>query len=498
VRRRQLLKRSLAAAGLLAAQRLPASTRATAGAEPLGWHSILSDELPALAMDVEGDVPDVLRGTLLRNGPARYRRGERRYDHWFDGDGMLQQFHIDAGAIVHRGRFIATERYRKESAAGRFLYDGAGTDFADLPPGRNNDSINVANTALLPWEDDVLALWEGGSAYRVDPSSLATRGTVTWGEGLEHMPFSAHPLVEADGSAWNFGFAPYTGGGGSLIVYRIAPRRGLLDLQLIPLPFGGYMHDFAMTGQHLVFLLPAYHYQRDAGTTFVERFVWEPERGSRLLVIDKDDLDRRQWFELPAGFVFHFGHAATRGSSLHLTLCWYDTPDIMGQRMRAMLRDGSARERLDARAAVVTADLGRGRAGLQISDTALEFPGFYGAVPGPDAPLFGLGARRDGHGQRDTLCAFDAAAGLLDEFAHDRGVLAEEPLPVRARDGSRWLLQTTLDTRDAKTRLLIFDADAIGDGPRARAAMDRALPLGFHGTFLPAPPGALSEALSGV
>ena len=38
---------------------------------------------------IRGEIPDFLSGTYYVNGPARFGRGEHRYDHWLDGDGMV-------------------------------------------------------------------------------------------------------------------------------------------------------------------------------------------------------------------------------------------------------------------------------------------------------------------------------------------------------------------------------------------------------------------------
>ena len=51
---------------------------------------------------------------------------EFRYQHWFDGDGMLQAFHFRAGAIEHRARMIRTRKYTEEQSAGRALYSTFG------------------------------------------------------------------------------------------------------------------------------------------------------------------------------------------------------------------------------------------------------------------------------------------------------------------------------------------------------------------------------------
>ena len=200
--RRQFLAASLAlTAGHWVAATVGQSAAAFAARDwTLGWQGTTKDRFAPIPMRIEGAIPDAVHGSLYRNGPARIERAGFRLKHWFDGDGMVQHFRLGPAGASHEARFVQTSKYTQEQAAGRFLHGGAGTVLPGGLPGRNNDTGNVANTALLPWDDELLALWEGGSAYRLDRENLATLGRKDWREDLLHMPFSAHPLVEPDGT----------------------------------------------------------------------------------------------------------------------------------------------------------------------------------------------------------------------------------------------------------------------------------------------------------
>ncbi|MCH9844644.1 MAG: carotenoid oxygenase family protein, partial [Alphaproteobacteria bacterium] len=41
-----------------------------------------------------GTIPPELYGTFYRNGPAKNEFHNRRYTHWFDGDGMIHAFRL--------------------------------------------------------------------------------------------------------------------------------------------------------------------------------------------------------------------------------------------------------------------------------------------------------------------------------------------------------------------------------------------------------------------
>ena len=132
----------------------------------------------------------------------------------------------------HRAHDLHHQVPAASSASGRFEVRAAGTVIDKPAPSRNNDDLNTANTAVVRIGDRVFALWEGGSAIEVDPDSLATRGPVTWRDDLVAAPFSAHPLLERDGSAWNFGSLAFFGGGG-LIIWRIGAAGRLAGFQML-------------------------------------------------------------------------------------------------------------------------------------------------------------------------------------------------------------------------------------------------------------------------
>ena len=199
--------------------------------------------------------PDGFRRTRLAQ---RRELGGARMNHWFDGDGMVQAFRFEGGAsaavVSHRGALLATPKLTTEEAAGRLLYSGFATTLANSPPLNGPDTLNPANINLLPLpgSQELFALWEAGSALALDPQTLQARGFKAWSPETQGAPFSAHPRTAPDGTVWNFGYVP---GSGKLLVYEIAPDGRLRRQQVLDAPQADMVHDFAITGRHLVFLL---------------------------------------------------------------------------------------------------------------------------------------------------------------------------------------------------------------------------------------------------
>ena len=450
----------------------------------LGW----ADARPRegwQAAQIEGEWPASLRGTLYRNGPGLFRRGDEHYQHWFDGDGLLQAWRIGASGIRHRALFIPTPKYRLESASGRFEVPAIGTRIASPRGIRNSDDLNTANTAVIEHAGSLYALWEGGSPFRFDADSLVPHGLHSWGDGLEHLPFSAHPLHEADGTLWNFGLL-----GKRLLVWRIDRKGAAAEPKVIELPFPGFLHAFSMNARYLVFVVMPYVLgEMTAGTPYFEALAWEPERGCRALVLDKQDLDRARWFGLPAGAAYHYGPMRQHGDTLVLSACW--NPD--GEAMRSPLADAVIGQPAPHKAPrgclqPIALDLRSGRVAMHDPlPLDVDFPVWDEAGEGQRmfAPL-NSGRRR--HPYFDQLAGIDPERGVVDRYDFGDDVMVEEHRYVPAADGRDpgWLLGTVLDVRRRRSGLAVFDAGQLAAGPRALAWLGHSLPLGFHGWFSPA------------
>ncbi|AMM24341.1 carotenoid oxygenase family protein [Variovorax sp. PAMC 28711] len=450
----------------------------------------LSGDLPPVRATVRGRFPDALSGTFFRTGPAGHELGGERYHHWFDGDGMTQRFAIDRGEVVHQGRFVATPKRVAEVRAGRRLTEAFGTVPRGSTPPDSPDSMNVANISVLPLGGELLALWEGGSATRLDPRTLETRGLKTWRPDLAGLPFSAHPKVDPDGTVWNFGVGS---GKGLLVLWEVAPDGALRRADGVPVTDLSMVHDFAVTDRHLVFLMPPLIYdaeRKKAGASFLDAHVWRPELGMRVLVIDKKDWSKRQTLALPAGFLFHLGNAWSEdtagGTVIHLdyvrsadaTSVFTSSREVMrGRRVRAP----------EPQLTVVTLNLGTGLATQNVLPLEAEFPRI-------DPRQVGLRHRHVLHatGVLDARPGFTAIArtdidrGTSERFVYGPNAMVEEHVFVPDGLGAGWVLGTVLDLAQKKTVLSCFAADALGSGPVAQATLPYALPLGLHGVFVAA------------
>lgn len=447
-----------------------------------------SGDLQSQAL-IRGRWPAALRGRFYRNGPALFERAGERYHHWFDGDGMVQQFTIADGRVRHRGRLVRTAKLQAEQQAGRFLRSAMGTHIDGGPPVSGPDSFNVANTNALEHAGRVLALWEGGSAYALDPSDLSTQGPVTWRSDLQQMPFSAHPKVDAAGHLWNIGTA-----GASIVVWHIDPQGRLAQVQIGESPYpGGMVHDMAVTERYLVVPLPpvSLDFAKHPGDG-PRRFALKAGEPLRVLVMEKADIRRRRVFELPPQMVFHVGNAHETADG-RVVLSYIGAPDawFLDQGAVALM---SARPQASGRSGlrIATLDMKSGRVQEQVVPGQVEFPRVHPQRIGVPARWLLTGISwQDFAGRNNALLhgiqLMDTHSGRARRFDYGEHAVAEEhivvPKPGKSGELDAWLLGTSYDARRRATVLNLLDAAHIEDGPIAQAVLPYLLPLGFHGNF---------------
>ncbi|MEM9491818.1 MAG: carotenoid oxygenase family protein [Myxococcota bacterium] len=466
------------------------------------------EPLPCL----EGRLPAGLRGVLFRNGPGRFERGGHRYGHPFDGDGMVSRFAFDGGGVRYSNRFVQTRELLAEERADTLLYRGFGT----LRPGgwwRNALRMrfkNAANTNVIAHAGKLLALWEGGWPHELDPQTLATRGRYSFGGKLENrfsaverlinpeLPFSAHPKWDPDtGHLHNFGLA--FGRKNRLLLYDVDTRGHMAEPRIEELPALSFAHDFALTRNYWVFLLPAVEFR-------IARTLWgtsspvgalsaDSRRPMQVLLVPRHGGPSRMFDAIP-GFAFHLAGAYenARGEVVVDAMVMDRFPDL--SRPEDMVSpevcesDGVGRGL--ATPTRLYCDPTRGHVSASVlAPFSVETPtvapqqtGWYrdrhrviwgtATAPGMKIPFY------------SSLCRIDLTTGqhvTRDLFPN----LPSEPIPIaapgaRSAEQRGWLAVPVYIADAHVTDLLIVDATTLATVARFR--LPHHLPHDFHGGFV--------------
>jgi len=431
---------------------------------------------------VSGKAPAGLAGTLYRNGPAHFQHGEAYATHWFDGDGMVQRINIADGKAVHTGRYVDTPKRRLEMAAGKFLAPGFGTVGDPSYPVTSSNDVNPGNISVMMSGGELLALWEAGTPYRMDPVTLETKGLKEFRSDLKGMPFLAHPKREPDGRIWNLALNGRMTG-----IYNINPDGSVASFGMVDIGAAAYIHDWAMTDRKLVILIQPW-IQTRTRPPFIDGFEWKPEEGMKYLIVDKDDLTKTRWAQGPARAFYHTGAAWEESDgTIRLDAAFYPEP-VLGsgggaQEIRGKLSG------YDRPSKLTMVAIGKsGDAKLTETDIAGDFPQVdprrHGLSRKLTAMVTGSVAGQPGG---SALALQDWSSGKRQVYDFGSHYIVEEHLFIPKPGGSSekdcWLIGPAINTRAGRTEVWVFDVANIEDGPVAVWQADYAWPLGFHGTW---------------
>jgi carotenoid cleavage dioxygenase len=102
----------------------------------------------------------------------------------FDGDGMLHMMRFEHGRCEYRNRFIRTQAFQEEQAAGQALYAGLiDKPSLALRPGwgaRGGLRDSSATDVIVHAGMALTTFYQCGEGYRVDPLSLEHEGIPPW------------------------------------------------------------------------------------------------------------------------------------------------------------------------------------------------------------------------------------------------------------------------------------------------------------------------------
>lgn len=440
-------------------------------------------------LELEGRVPEDLRGTLFRVGPGVFERFGVEVAHPFEADGAITAIRFGE-QVEGAARVIESAGYREEEAAGRRLYGTGAGRLRNVAAALRQRTKNTANTSAWLHEGRLYALMEGARPTRLDPSTLDVLGEDTF-DGTLRGSFSAHPhRVAALDTSFNFGVR--YGREHALDVYAIPDHGPVRRLTTVPLPWAGMVHDFVATESHLVFTVCPVRlvlWRALVGTADFEKLLdWEPERGTELLVVPLASPD--QVVRIPAEpfWVWHFANAFERGDEIVVDLCRY--PDFGTLRAIRSGRDRLPapvsepryhRARIDLRARRMTSE--------ERHPGAAEFPRVHPAREGAEHHVAFIHGGREGASEQ--LRVLEVETGRVSTWRPEPATALSEPIPVARgrRPGDErdvWLLVLGYEEARERSFVAVLDGDDLERGPVARAWFDHPIPLTFHGAFAPA------------
>ena len=453
----------------------------------------LRTERQCVDLPVEGSIPAWLGGSLLRNGPAEFEPADQPVDHWFDGLAMLHRFAIDDGRVRYTNRFLRSDAYERAMQGGGV--SGFATGSAGLL-GRVKaflleETYDNANVIAERIGDQYLALTETPRPVVFDPETLETRGHAPY-DGPAPGGHLACAHVQHD--PWTGGVVTFETEFGRTSTYHVyetddpATREPIAS---IAVDEPAYMHSFALTRQYVVltefpYVVNPLDFLTGGSGSFIDAFRWEPERGTRFVVIDRASGTVVAEPRTEAFFGFHHVNAYEHEDEVVLDL---ETVPAAPESIGALYLDDLRENQLDVPAGTLE------RFRVHPEEATVDRTEYYAggtALPRVSPAVrcrkhryvYAQSVEQPATSWPRTIVKVDVGSGATQEFDGD-GTYLSEPVFVPRPDGDTEddgvVLAVGLDPESGHSWLLVLDGETLTE--RARAAVPHAIPFDFHGRY---------------
>jgi beta-carotene 15,15'-monooxygenase len=471
----------------------------------LGFHSLDSER--SVQLSVEGDLPEWLTGTLIRNGPGAFEMAGRSVDHWFDGLAMLHAFEFGDG-VAYRNRFLRTDAYRaaREGDFQGGFATGETTLRDRLRSFLFEDPYDNTNIIAERLGEDYLALTETPRWVRFDPETLDTLGDVEYDGDAPGGQLSCAHLKRDPATDELFGFDVAFGRSSQYHVYAMTGPRKRRHVASITVDEPAYMHSFALTPNYVVLtefplrVNPMAFFRPGRQGPFIENFEWKPEQGTTFHVVDRDRGALLAQPTTEAFFGFHHVNAYEDGSEIVVDLETVPDTASLDALYLDRLRSGDFdvfagaldrfRVTLDGTPAVERTRIYEGGTALPTTSPAWWLADHrYVYAQGTDQPVESWPRR---------LVKIDTETRTVTEFTDDahhfsepifvprvdpRAETAGDADPDETPEDDGVVLSVALDTDGGHSWLVVLDGESFEE--RARAKLPHAVPFDFHGRYFP-------------
>ncbi len=214
----------------------------------LGFHT-LDEEVRADDLEVQGELPAWLSGSLVRLSPAGLDTSAGPVRHWFDGLAMLHRFGFGDGRVSYANRWLET-RARADAldpAAPEpvgFATDPCRSIFKRFTTlFTQGDLTDNANVNLSRLGERFIAMTETPMPVEFDPDTLETIGGTSYADKLGGAVTTAHPHRDpVSGELVNY--VVHFGARSECRVYAQAPGSPARRLiASVPVREPSYMHS---------------------------------------------------------------------------------------------------------------------------------------------------------------------------------------------------------------------------------------------------------------
>jgi len=462
---------------------------------------------------IKGRIPDDLQGSYFKTSPNPRYMPLGGYYHGWAADAMVHGVTFPDGRVSYRNRWIRTPKFQAEGRAGRAVFDYILPDnsflFTGLEPYRDTpetDGVAMASpmTSVMFLGGRLLAFGEGDTPpYALDPWTLETIGPAAF---ADRLPSAFHERQDGVGAAMgHIRYCPVTG---ELFLFTISitapyftlhvlsPAGKLRSVPLHDAPFASYIHDFMISGDHVIVVFSPVimsHERVREGKGF---FSWEPDLGTHVAVISRRPGNDVTWIDIDENiYATHPINAYESDGRIIYDFPEFPVPPIATENgfaqlvgiMQGDLTTPLVRWEIDVAGRKVTRH--------QLDDRGVELPRIDDRVQGQPYRIAYLATRDGGSANNfdfNVVHRRDMVTGATQSFTMPAESSIAEPVFCPRADSTGeddgYLLTIVYRPETDRSELNLLDAADLEAGPVAVVGFPHRIPMPSHGTWTAATP----------
>lgn len=440
----------------------------------------ISQETFSENIKVTGEIPKELNGLLLRTGPNPVNVDNPALYNWFVGDGMVHALKIQNGeAKWYKSRYVGTHKVHNQLNRKKIK-------------GNPRGLVDLSNTNIIGHAGKIWSLIEAGP-YPVSMDYDLNSEAYGLFNSEEQFGFTAHP--HKDPETGDLHGICYEALNLTQIYYQVIDPQGQVKKRVeIPVNHGPMMHDCAAsTKKMVIFDMPITFSFKNVVKGADFPYAWNDKHLPRIGLLPKDGVAQDiRWFNIDPCFVFHTCNAYD-----------LDNGDVVvdvvvhGKSFENSIQGPADEQHIKFERWIIQYASGEIKREI-ISDIPQEFPRFDERLSGKKYRYaYGISVGEAGkpadpiNYKPNVLLRHDLVTGQTIEHANGNLLTGEVifvPKHTNSAEDEGWLMCYVHDKECGPSKIVILDAQKMGESPQAVIDLPVHVPIGFHTNWVDVTP----------
>ncbi len=251
-------------------------------------------------LNILGEIPSWINGSLIFTGPAKFAIEQNKVNHWFDGLAMIHAFIFKNGTVSYKNRYLNSSTYQKSISTGKFCYPGFAQNSYNSLIKRiiNNfipqkgDSCYIGNSASVfcNIKKNYITVTNKNFPISFNSETLELEGPLTY--TFDKIKNSYEILYPHYDTKTEELISIYVKFDTEKIyeVYKISTKTLTKTVICsIKAQYISYIRSFALTENFIILtLFPLVEDQKIFSSgSFIQNFNWKPELGTKFIIINR-------------------------------------------------------------------------------------------------------------------------------------------------------------------------------------------------------------------